>query len=98
MLYKNKGMKSVYFFKSICVENLATNSMVFQIAVKSERESEILMVGQFFLPGGGNLRRSGFDHSNYFKSHKQLSVNTERQLKSKLALPVCQKSIKLKQK
>ena len=78
-------MKYVYFFKSICVDSLATNSMVFQIAVKSERESEILLVGQFFLAGGGNLRRSGFDHSNYFKSQKQLSVNTEHQLKSKLA-------------
>ena len=84
MLYKNKGMKCAYFFKSICVDKLATNSMVFQIAVKSERESEILLVGQFFLAGGGNLRRSGFDHSNYFKSQKQLSVNTEHQLKSKL--------------
>ena len=84
MLYKNKGMKCAYFFKSICVDKLATNSMVFQIAVKSERESEILLVGQFFLAGGGNLRRSGFDHSNYFKSQKQLSVNAEHQLKSKL--------------
>ena len=57
-----------------------------------------LLVGQFFLLGGGNLRRSGFDHSNYFKSQKQLSVNTEHQLKPKLPWPVCQKSIKLKQK
>ena len=85
MFYKNNGMKCVYFFKSIFVDNLATNSMVFQIALMSERESEILLVGKFFLPGGGNLRRSGFDHSNYFKSQKQLSVNTEHQLKSKLA-------------
>ena len=54
--------------------------------------------GAIFLLGGENLRRSGFDHSNYFKSQKQLSVNTEHQLKSKLAWPVCQKSIKLKQK
>ena len=85
MLYKNKGMKYVYFLKTICGDNLATNSRVFQIAVKNERESEILLVGQFFLPGGGNLRRSDFNHSDYFKSQKQLSVNTEHQLKSKLA-------------
>ena len=33
----------------------------------------------------------------FFKTKKQHSVNTEHQLKSKLAWPVCQKSIKLKQ-
>ena len=36
------------------------------------------------LPGGGNLR-SDFDHGNLFQRTKQLSVNTEQQLKSKLA-------------
>ena len=41
--------------------------------------------GGTFLSGGGNLRRSNFDDLNLFQSQKQLSVNTEHQLKSKLA-------------
>ena len=54
--------------------------------------------GEIFLPGEGNLRRSDFDNSNLFQSLKQLSVNTEHQLKSKLKWPMCPKSMKLKQK
>ena len=30
-------------------------------------ESEILLGGDIFLPGGGNLRTSGFDHSKLFQ-------------------------------
>ena len=36
------------------------------------------------LSGNGNLR-SDFDHSNLFQSLKQLSINNEHQVKSKLA-------------
>ena len=49
-----------------------------------EGESEILL-GENFLPGDWNLRWSDFDNSNLFQSQKQLSRNTEQQLKSKLA-------------
>ena len=54
--------------------------------------------GEFFYPprwwqpGGVILAIRTF-----FKTKKQHSVNTEHQLKSKLAWPVCQKSMKLKQ-
>ena len=41
--------------------------------------------GGSLLLGDGNPKMSDFDHSNIFQSLKQLSVNTERQLKSKLA-------------
>ena len=34
--------------------------------------------GWFFLSGGGNLKKSEFDHSNFFKGWKQQYVNTER--------------------
>ena len=51
-----------------------------------------------FLPGSGNLRRSDSDYLNLFQSLEQPSVNNEHQLKSKLALPVYPKSLKLKQK
>ena len=44
---------------------------------------EILLSGSFLL-GEGNLRRSDFDNFNLFQSEKQLSVNTEHQLKPKL--------------
>ena len=54
--------------------------------------------GGIFLSGGGNLRRSNFDDLNLFQSQKQLSINTEHQLKSKLAWPTHTKSMKLKQK
>ena len=37
------------------------------------------------LPGGENLRTSDFDDSKIFQSQKQHFVNTEHQLKSKLA-------------
>ena len=47
--------------------------------------------GEIFSPGGGNLRKSDFDDSKIF-------VNTEHQLKSKLAWSVSQKSMKLKPK
>ena len=46
-------------------------------------ELEILQGGSF-LPGEGNLRRNDFDNLNLFQSEKQLSVNTEHQLKPKL--------------
>ena len=49
--------------------------------------SEILLRGIFLLDGG-NLRKSNLDHLNLFQSWKQLSVNTEHKLKSKLAWPV----------
>ena len=52
---------------------------------------------RFFLPGEGNLRRSGLKIQTFNKA-KQLSVNTEHQLKSKLTWPKCPKSMKLKQK
>ena len=51
-----------------------------------------------YLLGSGNLTRKDFDHSNLFQSLKQHSVDTERRQKSKLAWPVCTKSIKLKEK
>ena len=55
-------------------------------------ESEIFLGGGIFLPGEGNLRRSDFDDSDLFQRKKQLSVNTEHQLKSKLTWPVlCQR-------
>ena len=41
--------------------------------------------GGIFLPGGENLRRSDFANLNLFHSCKQHSVDTEHQLKSKLA-------------
>ena len=53
--------------------------------------------GNFFM-GEGNLRRSDFDNSNLIQSLKQLSVNTENQLKSEVTWPKCPKSMKLKQK
>ena len=79
-------------------------SRVFQIVLRSggiptppvEGESKILL-GVTFLLSVGNLRRSNFDHSNVSQSYKQLSVNIEHQLKSKLAWPVGTKSTKLKQ-
>ena len=40
---------------------------------------------------------SDFDDSNLFQSQKQLSVNTEYQLKSKLTWLVCPNSMKSKQ-
>ena len=39
--------------------------------------------GGTFLLGGGNLRRSAFNHSNLFENKKQHSVNTEHRLTSK---------------
>ena len=47
--------------------------------------SEILLGGGIFLPGGENLRRSDFDDSNLFQRQKHHLVNTEHQLKAKLA-------------
>ena len=47
-----------------------------------------------FLSDCGKLRRSNFDQWNLFQSQKQLIVNTEHWLKSKLAWPVCTKSMK----
>ena len=38
-------------------------------------------LGDFFLPGGGNLRWSDLGNSNHFQSLKQLSVNNEHQFK-----------------
>ena len=46
--------------------------------------------------GGGSQILMG--NSNLFQCQKQLSVNTEHQLKSKLTWPKCPKSMKLKQK
>ena len=40
--------------------------------------------GEEFLPGEGKLRRCDFGDSNLFQTKKQLSVNTEHQLKLKL--------------
>ena len=57
--------------------------MVFQIALRSGGEfpplggSEIFSGGREGLSGGGNLRKSDFDHSNISQSQKQLSVNIE---------------------
>ena len=39
---------------------------VFQIAVRGWGELELLL-GEIFLPGKGNLRRSEFDDSNFFQ-------------------------------
>ena len=55
-----------------------------------EGEWEILLGVDFFLSGGGHLRRIAFDHSNLFQGKKHPSVNKlkfEHQLKSKLARP-----------
>ena len=41
----------------------------------------------FNLYGVGDLRRSNFDHLNFFQSQKQHSVNIEHRLKSKLTWP-----------
>ena len=41
--------------------------------------------GEIFLQGGENLGRSNFDDLKIFQSKKQHFVNTEHQLKSKLA-------------
>ena len=72
-------------------------------SVKGLGESEILLGGGgggggggIFLLVGGNPRRSDFDHSNLFQSYKQVSVNTEYRLKSKLAWSLCTRSMKLK--
>ena len=61
----------------------------FKIALRGR---EIPPVGEngkfcwgFFLFGGGNLRRSDFDHLNLFQSLKQHSVHIDHHLKSKLA-------------
>ena len=40
--------------------------------------------GEDFLPGEGNLRRCDFGNLDLFQSKKQLSVNTEHQLKAKV--------------
>ena len=61
-------------------------------------QSEILLWRGIFLPDEGNLRRSDFDDPNLFQSWKQLSVNTEHQLKSKLAWPVLYKEHGIKTK
>ena len=45
----------------------------------------VILLASVFLLGGWNLKRFVFDHSNIFQSQNQLSVNTENQLKSKLA-------------
>ena len=42
------------------------------------RQKVVNTAGEIFSPGGGNLRKSDFDDSKIF-------VNTEHQLKSKLA-------------
>ena len=46
-----------------------------------------ILLGGFFLPGGGNLRWSDLGNSNHFQSLKQLSVNNEHQFKWKLTRP-----------
>ena len=48
--------------------------------------SEIFSGGREGLSGGGNLRKSDFDHSNISQSQKQLSVNIEHWLKSKISM------------
>ena len=71
---------------------------IFQIALRTEIPPVggiRSFAGGVILLGGLKLRRSDFDYLNLFPSYKELSVNTEHQLKSKLALPVCTKSIKL---
>ena len=50
--------------------------------------------GGIFSPGGGNLGGSDFDVSTFFNDKKQLSVNTEHQLKSQFPWPMCLKSMK----
>ena len=65
---------------------------VFQIVLRGgdrksslvEGEWEILLEVGITSSSGGHLRRSAFDHSSLFQSKKH-SVNTEHQLKSKLA-------------
>ena len=56
---------------------------------------EVLLIGIFLL-GGGNLSKKDFDRSNLFQSKKQHSVNTEHQIKPKLAWAMQTNSIKLK--
>ena len=54
--------------------------------------------GVIFLHGSANLRRSDFDNLSLFQSRKQLSVNTEHQLKLKLACAVSTKEYEIKKK
>ena len=42
--------------------------------------------GGCFLSGDGNLRRSDFDHSNFFQSQKQHSVIIDHQIKFKISM------------
>ena len=51
------------------------------------------MLEGIFLSACGNLTRSDFDNLNLFQSQKQHSINSENRLKSKLAWPVCAKSM-----
>ena len=64
----------------------------------SRRGIENFTGGRIFLIGERNLRRNDFDNMNLFQSLKQLSVNTEHQLKSILTWSKFSKSIKLKLK
>ena len=50
--------------------------------------------GGIFSPGA--LEGSDFDVSTFFNDKKQLSVNTEHQLKSQFPWPMCLKSMKFK--
>ena len=64
---------------------------VFQIRVEGRDSPTVEGDGKFCwgrgfnLYGGGNLRRSNFDHLILFQGQKQHSVNIEHLLKSKLA-------------
>ena len=65
---------------------------VIQIALRNRRN----LAPSKGISDGRNLIMSDFDHSDLFQSKKQHSVNIENWLKSKLAWPVCTKSMNLK--
>ena len=44
------------------------------------------MLRRIFLLGDENLRRSDFDHSNFFQNQKQHSVNIDHQIKFKISM------------
>ena len=85
-----KNWYILWFYRFIVCQGFASS-------VKGCKGWKILLGTNIFLTGR-NLRRSDFDHSSLFQNKKQQSINIGHQLSSKLACPVCTKSMKWKYK
>ena len=77
-------------FLSFGERRISPITNIFQIELRSKQENLLCrgtrnFAGRTLLLSGGNLTRSDFEHLSFFQSYKQDSVNTEHQLKSKLA-------------